>query len=83
MTDAVSASPPRSIASADLLSVAACGLIWGTTWFAITQQLGAVPAVVSVAYRFTLAAALIFLWCGLTRRRVRGDEHRQSDATHA
>ena len=70
MTDAVSASSPRSIASADLLSVAACSLIWGTTWFAITQQLGPVPAVVSVAYRFILAAALVFLWCVLTRRRV-------------
>lgn len=70
MTDAVSESAPRSIASADLLSVGAVSLIWGTTWFAITQQLGAVPAVVSVAYRFILAAALIFLWCALTRRRI-------------
>ena len=70
MTDAVSPSPPRSIASADLSAVAACSLIWGTTWFAITQQLGAVPAVVSVAYRFILAAALVFLWCVLTRQRI-------------
>jgi drug/metabolite transporter (DMT)-like permease len=70
VTDTVSASPPRSIASSDLLSVAACSLIWGTTWFAITQQLGPVPAVVSVAYRFILAAALVFLWCVFTRRRI-------------
>lgn len=38
-------------------------LIWGSTWLAITFQLGHVPAEVSVAYRFALASALLFAWC--------------------
>lgn len=36
-------------------------LIWGTTWIAITFQLGPVPAPVSIAYRFWLASALLML----------------------
>lgn len=38
-------------------------LIWGSTWFAIKFQLGTVEPAVSVAYRFLLAAALLFAWC--------------------
>lgn len=45
-------------------------LIWGSTWFAITFQLGRVPAEVSVAYRFALASALLFAWCGVKRLRL-------------
>ncbi len=41
--------------------------IWGSTWFAITFQLGRVPVEVSVAYRFALASALLFAWCALRR----------------
>jgi drug/metabolite transporter (DMT)-like permease len=43
-------------------AVAVCSLIWGTTWFAITQQFGVVAPSVSVVYRFALAALLIFAW---------------------
>ncbi|NRR31109.1 EamA family transporter [Oxalobacteraceae bacterium] len=35
-------------------------LIWGTTWIAITFQLGVVPAPVSIALRFWLAASVMF-----------------------
>jgi drug/metabolite transporter (DMT)-like permease len=42
----------------------ACVLIWGSTWLAITYQLGQVPPTVSVAYRFALAAAILFAYCG-------------------
>jgi len=42
---------------------AGCIAIWGTTWLAITFQLGAVPVEASVAYRFSLAAALLFAYC--------------------
>ena len=45
-------------------------LIWGSTWLAITFQLGRVPAEVSVAYRFALASALLFAWCGVKRLRL-------------
>jgi len=41
--------------------------IWGTTWFAITFQLGRVPPEASVAWRFGLAAAIAAAFC-----RVRG-----------
>ncbi len=37
--------------------------IWGSTFFAIKFQLGEVPEELSVAYRFALAAALLFAWC--------------------
>lgn len=39
--------------------------IWGTTWIAITFQLPAVAAELGVALRFSLAAAVILLWCQL------------------
>ena len=42
---------------------AACVAIWGTTWLAITYQLGTVAPEVSVSHRFMLAAAVIALWC--------------------
>lgn len=43
-------------------------LIWGSTFYAITQQLGEVAPAVSVVYRFALAALCLFVWCA-----VRGD----------
>ena len=37
--------------------------IWGSTWIAITFQLGKVAPEASVFYRFALAALLLFLYC--------------------
>lgn len=45
-------------------------LIWGSTWLAITFQLGRVPAEVSVAYRFALASGMLFAWCAVRRLRL-------------
>ena len=45
-------------------------LIWGSTWLAITFQLGRVPPEVSVAYRFALASLILFAWCGVRRLRL-------------
>lgn len=42
-------------------------LIWGSTFWAITLQLGHAAPAVSVAYRFFLAAAALFAIC-LVRR---------------
>jgi drug/metabolite transporter (DMT)-like permease len=42
-------------------------LIWGTTWIAITYQLGSTAPTTSVMLRFGLASALLFAWCGLRR----------------
>jgi drug/metabolite transporter (DMT)-like permease len=47
----------------NLFLYVSCVLIWGTTWLAITFQLGSVPVDVSVAYRFGLAAAILVAYC--------------------
>jgi drug/metabolite transporter (DMT)-like permease len=46
-------------------------LIWGSTWLAIKFQLGVVPPMVSVAWRFALAALMLLAWCALRRRPLR------------
>jgi len=56
--------------SSPLLFAIAC-LIWGSTFWAITLQLGQVPPEVSVVYRFGLAAATLFAVC-----LARGDKLR-------
>ena len=43
-------------------------LIWGSTWIALKMQLGSVPVELSIAYRFGLAALLLFAWLLLTRQ---------------
>lgn len=40
-------------------------LIWGSTWLAITFQLGVVPPELSVVYRFLLASLILFAYSGL------------------
>ena len=40
-------------------------LIWGSTWIAITFQLGEVDPLVSVIYRMALASVILFIWCKL------------------
>ena len=37
--------------------------IWGSTWIAITFQLGSVDPIASVIYRMVIASALLFLLC--------------------
>jgi drug/metabolite transporter (DMT)-like permease len=46
-------------------------LIWGSTWLAITFQLGVVSPEASVVYRFALAAILLGAWCMATGRSLR------------
>lgn len=46
-------------------------LIWGSTWFAITFQLGPVAEEVSVAYRFGLASVALFAFAAMSGRRAR------------
>jgi len=50
---------------------AATVLFWGTTWIAMKYQVGAVAPELSVAYRFTIAAAVVFLWALAARQRLR------------
>ena len=52
-------------------------VIWGTTWIALKLQLGSVPIPCSIAWRFGLAAVVLFAWLAargrlrLPRREVR------------
>jgi drug/metabolite transporter (DMT)-like permease len=46
-------------------------LIWGSTWLAITFQLGKVPPEVSVAYRFALAGVMLLGWSAARGLRLR------------
>jgi len=46
-------------------------LIWGSTWLAIKYQLGVVDPLVSVSYRFLLAAIILFAYCSLTRMNLK------------
>src|SRR5512147_1830172 len=46
-------------------------LIWGTTWIALKWQLGVVPIAPSIAYRFALAAVVMFALLAWKRMWVR------------
>jgi len=43
-------------------------LIWGSTWLVIKFQLGVVPPMVSVAWRFALAALMLLAYSAVRRR---------------
>lgn len=51
--------------------------IWGSTWLAITFQLGRVAPEASVFYRFLLASLLLFAYCAIRRLplRFKASEH--------
>lgn len=72
----VSSSRPNSVNNLTLYLAAV--FIWGSTWFAITFQLGRVPPEVSVAYRFALAGTLLLGWSLVRGLRLRfsWQEHR-------
>ncbi|TFW01147.1 EamA family transporter [Oxalobacteraceae bacterium OM1] len=46
-------------------------LIWGSTWIAIKWQLGTVPAPVSIAWRFWIAAVVLLIILVATRKPMR------------
>ena len=52
-------------------------LIWGSTWLVIKFQLGVVPPLVSVAWRFALASLMLLAYSALKRRPLRfsGRDH--------
>jgi drug/metabolite transporter (DMT)-like permease len=50
---------------------AICVLTWGTTWFAITFQIGHTAPEVGVALRFALAGTVILVLCVLRRESLR------------
>ncbi|MFC0683590.1 DMT family transporter [Novosphingobium clariflavum] len=54
-------SAPSFLKPAVALPFLLVALIWGSTWFVITGQIGTVPASWSVAWRFALATPAMFL----------------------
>ena len=54
-----------------IVAIAICALIWGTTWFAITLQLGPVDPIASIVWRFGLAAVVLFVGCAVMRQSLR------------
>jgi len=46
-------------------------LIWGSTWLAIKLQLAQVPPILSVSYRFCLAALILLAYCRFSGRRLK------------
>ncbi len=67
----------KKISGVDLAAIAVCTFAWGTTWYAITWQLGHVDTLVSVVYRFFLASVILCIWC-----RLRGESIRLTPAQH-
>ena len=49
---------------------AAAALIWGSTWLGIKMQLTQVPPILSVGYRFCLAALILAAYCILRNKRL-------------
>src|SRR5262245_24612679 len=45
--------------------------IWGSSWLAITYQLGTVAPEASIVYRFLLAAVILMAWCIMRGLRLR------------
>ena len=62
----------------DLVAIAICTGAWGTTWYVVTLQLGVVDPMVSLVYRFSIAAVVLFLWCAARREPMT-----QSSRQHA
>ncbi len=58
----------------------ACVLIWGSTWIALTFQVGHVEPVVAVAWRFSLAVVCLGFWILVTRRKFVIPAHVHSKA---
>lgn len=56
--------------STNVVLFLATTLIWGSTWYAITFQLGAVDPAVSVAYRFLLAGGVLLAFLAVRRQPV-------------
>lgn len=54
-----------------LIGVGVCAMIWGTTWYVITFQLGTVDPTASIAWRFGIASLILFGVCLVMRRPIR------------
>lgn len=48
-----------------------CAMIWGTTWYAITLQMGSTALLASIVWRFGLASAVLFVGCLIFRQNLK------------
>src|SRR5471030_1705074 len=64
-------SGPASSSMSNLGLYSVAVLIWGSTWLVIKFQLGVVPPMVSVSWRFALAALMLLAYCAIRRRPLR------------
>ena len=46
-------------------------IIWGTSWIAMSSQVGVVPPLVTGIYRFIIAASAMFIWAFVTKSPLR------------
>lgn len=60
-------SAPTILTPRVLIPFVVATVVWGTTWIVIRDQLGVVPPTWSVAYRFLIAAVVMFAWTAITR----------------
>jgi drug/metabolite transporter (DMT)-like permease len=68
----VSSAHPPSLLRPDIAApFALVAVIWGSTWWVITTQIGVVPAAWSVVYRFMLATPAMALWALTTGKSLR------------
>jgi drug/metabolite transporter (DMT)-like permease len=44
--------------------------IWGSTWLAITFQLGQIDPLVSIIYRFIIASGILFCYCAINKLNI-------------
>ncbi len=55
----------------NILLFAISALIWGSTWLAIKFQLGVVDPLVSIFYRFLLAALILFIYLLISKANLK------------
>lgn len=60
--------PRPSAGTLAVIGVVVCALIWGTTWYGITLQLGTVDTIASIVWRFGLAGLALFAVCAVMRQ---------------
>jgi drug/metabolite transporter (DMT)-like permease len=70
-TNILAQPAPVRLEAKDLALYAATVFFWGTSWIALRAQLGVVAPEVSILWRFSLAAAVMWLWVAQRGERLR------------
>ncbi len=71
MSTATETMPSGSSSWQDSVLYLAVVLMWGSTWYAISLQVTTVSPIVSLAYRFGIAAPIMFAWVAWRREPMR------------